>query len=431
MTALVQRLAGVPDGLNPMVVKELRQGVKSRGFLLAFGVIQVLFLLGTLAGAAGSDDAMQGFMWPALGIIFLLIQPIRGLVQLRGEWKRGALELVQVSHLTPWQIVAGKWMALAAEAGLLVVSILPYFLVRYYLGGREILVDTAILASLAAAGSVCTAAALALAALRLGHFVATIAAILLVSPMALPLLVGLLMLVASAMDHPAKVVLFVFVLTAAAAGFFLGLAAIRVAPPRYQDDLLGVAMAFLGLGFYFSLAIAMAMQPVLGAFVLPFVPPVLGLLRRGTAARPGGRVPLAIGMTILAVVLLMLLDGLDPVSQGALLISLPGLAGVMYALVKRLRPRFGSETHVFCALIHMLVLLVFGALGLAIEPTLSGAWSPAMIAPQAAFFLAASNKAAPGGLPYALVGSLLAAAWAWQSRSAGKETPPPIPEAVA
>lgn len=137
------------DWLSPMLVKELRQGTRSRIFMAAFFLTQVLMILSTIldltSSANGDTNGMtamlNGVFWFMISVPVLLLTPIRGFASLHGEIKERTLELVFLTRLSAWRIAAGKWTALMVQALLLICGVLPYVLLRYFLGGVDILGD--------------------------------------------------------------------------------------------------------------------------------------------------------------------------------------------------------------------------------------------------------------------------------------------------
>ena len=138
------------DWLSPMLVKELRQGMRSKVFMAAFYLTQLLMILCvifnlTLASNAEAQKPLLGFLnglfWFMISVPLLFVMPIRGFGALHGEMKAGTLELVFLTRLTAWRIAAGKWTAIVVQTLLLVCAILPYVLLRYFLGGVDILAD--------------------------------------------------------------------------------------------------------------------------------------------------------------------------------------------------------------------------------------------------------------------------------------------------
>src|SRR5438309_1669501 len=108
------------DWLSPMLVKELRQGVRNRLFVTTFILLQGAMLLTmamTLLDAGdGSRSDSTMFFWGILGVGILVILPLGGLNAIGGELKANTLELIFLTRLTALRIVAGKWLAILAQA---------------------------------------------------------------------------------------------------------------------------------------------------------------------------------------------------------------------------------------------------------------------------------------------------------------------------
>jgi hypothetical protein len=160
------------DWLSPMLVKELRQGMRSRIFVAAFYLTQLLMILSTafsLIAASTEDNVpsglfgfVSGLFWFMVSVPLLFVMPLLGFGALHTEMKAGTLELVFLTRLSAWRIVAGKWTALMAESLLLVCAILPYVMLRYFLGGVNILEDLQSLFFLLLASALLTATTLAM-----------------------------------------------------------------------------------------------------------------------------------------------------------------------------------------------------------------------------------------------------------------------------
>lgn len=160
------------DWLSPMLVKELRQGMRSRVFAAAFYLTQLLMILSTvfsLVAASRTDNAtadifgfLNGLFWFMVSVPLLFVMPLLGFGALHAEMKARTLELVFLTRLSAWRIVAGKWTALMAETLLLVCAILPYVILRYFLGGVDILEDLQGLFLLVVASALLTATTLAM-----------------------------------------------------------------------------------------------------------------------------------------------------------------------------------------------------------------------------------------------------------------------------
>ncbi|MEI8234508.1 MAG: hypothetical protein WCH57_07445 [Verrucomicrobiota bacterium] len=149
------------DWFSPIIVKELRQGMRSRAFLLIFLAIQffmIVCVIGSLGD--GSHEAAAGFFWTFIGAAILFAMPLRGLAALNGEMKGNTLELMLLTQLSAWRITAGKWLALVLQTLLLVCAVLPYVVLRYFLGGVNLVDDLVLLGLLLIGSALATALAI-------------------------------------------------------------------------------------------------------------------------------------------------------------------------------------------------------------------------------------------------------------------------------
>jgi hypothetical protein len=73
-----------------------------------------------------------------VGVPLLLVMPFSGLSAISREKTANTLELIFLTRLTARRIVFGKWVAIIAQTLLLLSAILPYAVLRYYLGGVDI-----------------------------------------------------------------------------------------------------------------------------------------------------------------------------------------------------------------------------------------------------------------------------------------------------
>jgi hypothetical protein len=137
-------LTDFPDRLSPMLVKELRQGMRARGFTMLFLIFQGLLAFILLsAGTASTSDNAGSF---ASGVIFtlfagaaLVIQPMRGVNALSSEITGNTIEMMALTRLSAWRIVFGKWIAIVSQTALILITIIPYLILRYFFGGMILL----------------------------------------------------------------------------------------------------------------------------------------------------------------------------------------------------------------------------------------------------------------------------------------------------
>ena len=164
--------ADASDRLSPIIVKELRQGVRGHVFTGAF-LLQMLLLLGigTLGllfdTSAGSREVFTFFFWAFVTLPLVIILPLGAGVSISGELAANTLEPVLLTRLTPWRLVAGKWAATASQAVVLGIATLPFVLVRYYLGSVEIVADLAFLGAYVGCSLLLASVAVALSPARL------------------------------------------------------------------------------------------------------------------------------------------------------------------------------------------------------------------------------------------------------------------------
>src|SRR3954469_2638167 len=102
-----------PTWLPAMLVKELRQGLRTRGFVgafIVFQVIMVLLMVGTVFGSifgSGMPQAViantiTNFFWSLLGAQLLIATPARALGTLQVELDSRGLDLLVLTRLTAW-----------------------------------------------------------------------------------------------------------------------------------------------------------------------------------------------------------------------------------------------------------------------------------------------------------------------------------------
>lgn len=144
------------DRLSPVFVRDLRQGLRAHYLVWAFILFQVVGLLATLLEVSFKSffDAPAGgipfsaLLQVAFAFGFGLILPLTQFAALQSEIGVGRnVELLLASTLTRWQIVWGKFLVAGSLSGLLLISLLPYLLLRYFLGGVELMAIGGLVAS--------------------------------------------------------------------------------------------------------------------------------------------------------------------------------------------------------------------------------------------------------------------------------------------
>ncbi|TWU21526.1 ABC-2 family transporter protein [Novipirellula galeiformis] len=162
------------DQLNPILVKETRQALKSRQFVVTFSVLLFASLGWTVAGSLSqmpqiyttpsAARLMIGY-YVVLAIPMLLVVPLAAYRSLEGEIDDGTLELLSITALSPWQIVLGKLASASLQMMMYFVALFPCMAYAYTLRGVDLPTTLIIIATLLVAGLVLTVIALFLAPL--------------------------------------------------------------------------------------------------------------------------------------------------------------------------------------------------------------------------------------------------------------------------
>lgn len=149
-----------------MLVKELRQGLRTNLFTTAFILLQGFMVFTVFIGASSESaaGAASRFFWTCLIVTLLIAMPIRGINALSAERQNNTLNLIQLTSLSAWRITFGKWAALVSQSTLLVISILPYLVMRYFFGGVDLVQELLILFSTFFASALLTALAVGFSA---------------------------------------------------------------------------------------------------------------------------------------------------------------------------------------------------------------------------------------------------------------------------
>lgn len=185
----------IGDSLNPILVKETRQALKSRQFVATFSVLLFAALAWTVVGSLSmmpqiytspSAPRMLVGYYLVLALPMLIVVPLAAYRSLEGEIDDGTLELLSITVLSPWQIVLGKLASAMLQMLLYFVALFPCVAYAYTLRGVDLPTTMLMMAILLVAGVVLTIVALFFAPLsrtRTGR-IATLLAVMMVLLMA-------------------------------------------------------------------------------------------------------------------------------------------------------------------------------------------------------------------------------------------------------
>lgn len=134
----VPLLRDFSDRLSPMVVKELRHGLRTRLFTSILIVFQLGMILLTSTVLLGAPmEVISSLFWSLSLLAILGALPLRGFNALTSEAQGGTLDMLRLTSIPAFRIVWGKWLALFSQVLLLACSLLPYMVARYQFGGVE------------------------------------------------------------------------------------------------------------------------------------------------------------------------------------------------------------------------------------------------------------------------------------------------------
>jgi hypothetical protein len=168
--APVSRAAGLrdfSDRLSPMLVKELRQGLKSPVFIWGLIAMQASLVVMTLV--VMDEERLSGsnltFWWSVAGVLCVLL-PMRVTSALRDEMGGNTMDTLVLTRLSAWRITLGKWLATGALQILVAVTTLPYLIMRYFTGGVNLPAELAWMGVLVMLGLLTTSIMLGLSWFR-------------------------------------------------------------------------------------------------------------------------------------------------------------------------------------------------------------------------------------------------------------------------
>ncbi|NQT37253.1 MAG: hypothetical protein HQ581_07175 [Planctomycetes bacterium] len=132
------------DRLNPLLVKETRQALKSRQFLITFGLLLIFgwgwSILGTAMigpdvhyATSGPEMFLGYFM--ILSFPLLVIVPFGAFRSLAGEKEDRTFDLLSITALNPRQIIRGKLGSAVLQMVIYLSAISPCLAFTYMLGG--------------------------------------------------------------------------------------------------------------------------------------------------------------------------------------------------------------------------------------------------------------------------------------------------------
>jgi hypothetical protein len=145
--ALVTGLERLGDRFNPIVVKEVRQALKSRQFVITFLLLLLAAWAGSILGVSALGESIDygssavtfyaGFLF-ALCTASLVIVPFSTFRSIVEERTETTLELLQITALSPVQIVRGKILSAIVQVLVYYCAIAPFIAFTALLPGFDV-----------------------------------------------------------------------------------------------------------------------------------------------------------------------------------------------------------------------------------------------------------------------------------------------------
>lgn len=135
------------DRLNPLLVKELRQGLRNRVFVSAFLLVHAFIAIAigfeTLSiGFSGEQTRSESWLalqWAAEVLFVCILLPMRALTATEDEVQASATDLLRLANFDASAVIFGKWKTQLLLSSVLLVSLAPYHFLRFYVGGADVI----------------------------------------------------------------------------------------------------------------------------------------------------------------------------------------------------------------------------------------------------------------------------------------------------
>ena len=140
----VERLG---DWINPILVRETRQALKSRQFTITFLLVLVANLVVSLGGVALAGPGLSyrpfgvGFFlayYTVLAFAVFVVVPFGAYRSLATEYEERTFELISISALRPGQIITGKLLSAIVQTFIYYSASVPYMSFTILLKGIDV-----------------------------------------------------------------------------------------------------------------------------------------------------------------------------------------------------------------------------------------------------------------------------------------------------
>jgi hypothetical protein len=130
------------DLFNPMLVRDLRQGLRSSRFTFVFlslqGGMAFFVALGLFSGSGSSVAlALEQTLVMGLVLFYLLGLPMAATFALSAEFHDNRIDLLKLTQMSARSLIWGKWISLVMQGLMVFTSLLPYLILTYFFGSWD------------------------------------------------------------------------------------------------------------------------------------------------------------------------------------------------------------------------------------------------------------------------------------------------------
>ena len=154
----VDLLERAGDWLNPILIKETRQALKSRQFIVTFMLMLVASWLISIFGVLGAGESLEFgsagraffvFYYDVLALAIFAVVPYTAYRGLLNERDQTTLELLSITSLSPRQLIWGKLCSSLVQVFIYYSAIAPFIAFTSMLQGFDfVMVSFVLLMSL-------------------------------------------------------------------------------------------------------------------------------------------------------------------------------------------------------------------------------------------------------------------------------------------
>ena len=132
---------------NPILFKELIQGMRAKAFIGVFIITQIVMVVATMVivgsegGSSNRSEEFTAIFWGAIAVPFIIFQPLLAIESINSEVKLKTLEMLYLSRLSARRIVLGKFYSHMLQTLMIACTIMPYVVLRYFAGGVNLLIE--------------------------------------------------------------------------------------------------------------------------------------------------------------------------------------------------------------------------------------------------------------------------------------------------